>query len=139
MEDDRRALKDYLYQNLFPPFTKVPSRPSLDSLYLYLPTTESRRWAPFKQSSSVSPPHSPPSSSKSHHLTSLSSIHSSVNLPDTYLRHPSHLITDSTSLADLAANNGHPVTLDVCPRLRGGKGGFGSQLRAAGREDEWEG
>lgn len=40
----------------------------------------------------------------------------------------------STPLSDLIHENApsHPITLHVIPRMLGGKGGFGSQLRAAG-------
>jgi hypothetical protein len=51
-----------------------------------------------------------------------------------YLRTVSHIPTQSTPISSLrhAQNVSYPITLDVCVRTRGGKGGFGSQLRAAG-------
>jgi len=54
--------------------------------------------------------------------------------PDTYLRTSSRILDEDACLSDIchAANPSHPVTLELCARLRGGKGGFGSQLRAAG-------
>lgn len=53
---------------------------------------------------------------------------------DVYLRTASCIPGPSTRISALrhAGNASHPITLDVCARLRGGKGGFGSQLRAAG-------
>lgn len=57
------------------------------------------------------------------------------NLRDnTYLRTASCVPAASTPLSALcnAANSSFPITLDLCARLRGGKGGFGAQLRAAG-------
>ncbi|ORY29135.1 telomere stability and silencing-domain-containing protein [Naematelia encephala] len=57
------------------------------------------------------------------------------SLQNTYLRTPSSgPLSPRTTLASLrhASNPSHPITLDVCARILGGKGGFGSQLRAAG-------
>lgn len=53
---------------------------------------------------------------------------------EVYLRTASRIPTQSTPISALrhAQNLTHPITLDVCVRARGGKGGFGSQLRAAG-------
>lgn len=52
----------------------------------------------------------------------------------TYLRTASRIPSPSTPISALcnAQNPSHPITLDLCARLLGGKGGFGSQLRAAG-------
>ena len=43
-------------------------------------------------------------------------------------------LASDTTLYDLrhATDPCHPIRLSVCVRIRGGKGGFGSQLRAAG-------
>jgi len=52
-----------------------------------------------------------------------------------YFRTTSPIPLDASStLGDLryATTPLHPITLDLCSRVRGGKGGFGSQLRAAG-------
>ena len=52
-----------------------------------------------------------------------------------YLRTPSSgPLGPATTLDDLRNLDfpAHPITLDLCARLLGGKGGFGSQLRAAG-------
>lgn len=51
-----------------------------------------------------------------------------------YLRTASRIPSLTTPISALchAQNLSHPITLDVCVRTRGGKGGFGSQLRAAG-------
>lgn len=52
----------------------------------------------------------------------------------TYLRTASR-IPDATTPISALRNAGNallPITLDLCVRARGGKGGFGSQLRAAG-------
>lgn len=51
-----------------------------------------------------------------------------------YLRSASHILSPSTRISAIrhAGNASHPITLDLCVRVRGGKGGFGSQLRAAG-------
>ena len=57
------------------------------------------------------------------------------NLRDnTYLRTASTIPSPSTPLSALcnAHNPSFPITLDLCARLQGGKGGFGAQLRAAG-------
>lgn len=56
------------------------------------------------------------------------------NEAEVYLRTASRILTLSTPLSALrhAQSPLHPITLDVCVRVRGGKGGFGSQLRAAG-------
>ncbi|WVQ93383.1 hypothetical protein IAU59_000452 [Kwoniella sp. CBS 9459] len=55
---------------------------------------------------------------------------------ETYLRTRSSCpLSPSTTLSSLVNQNApaaHPIELEVCARLRGGKGGFGSQLRAAG-------
>lgn len=57
------------------------------------------------------------------------------NLRDnTYLRTTSSVPSPSTPLSALcnASNPSFPITLNLCARLNGGKGGFGAQLRAAG-------
>lgn len=41
-------------------------------------------------------------------------------------------LTPDTRVSELHGNSSDLVTLRIVPRLRGGKGGFGSQLRAAG-------
>lgn len=41
-------------------------------------------------------------------------------------------LTPDTCVSELHGNSSDLVTLRIVPRLRGGKGGFGSQLRAAG-------
>lgn len=53
---------------------------------------------------------------------------------EVYLRSASRIPYRTTPLSALrnARNPSYPITLDVCVRVRGGKGGFGSQLRAAG-------
>jgi hypothetical protein len=53
---------------------------------------------------------------------------------NTYLRTRSAIPLPSTPLSFLcnAENPSFPITLELCARLKGGKGGFGSQLRAAG-------
>ncbi|OCF30563.1 hypothetical protein I316_07764 [Kwoniella heveanensis BCC8398] len=57
---------------------------------------------------------------------------------DTYLRtRSSGPLSPLTTLSSLvnqrnATSSAHPIELEVCARLKGGKGGFGSQLRAAG-------
>ncbi|ODO01714.1 hypothetical protein I350_06540 [Cryptococcus amylolentus CBS 6273] len=64
-----------------------------------------------------------------------------ADLPIPAALHNSYLRTASTGalpfatpLSDLAHKDApnHPVTIHVTPRMMGGKGGFGSQLRAAG-------
>lgn len=52
-----------------------------------------------------------------------------------YLRtRSSGRLAPTTRLASLrhVGNASHPICIQVCCRLRGGKGGFGTQLRAAG-------
>jgi len=53
---------------------------------------------------------------------------------NTYLRTASAIPSPSTPLSALcnSQNPSFPITLDLCARLQGGKGGFGAQLRAAG-------
>ncbi|WVQ64147.1 uncharacterized protein L199_002308 [Kwoniella botswanensis] len=53
---------------------------------------------------------------------------------DVYLRTTSSILSPSTSILSLQHNENadHPINIHVCARLLGGKGGFGSQLRAAG-------
>jgi hypothetical protein len=53
---------------------------------------------------------------------------------NTYLRTASTIPSPNTPISSLcnAQNPSFPITLDLCARLQGGKGGFGSQLRAAG-------
>ncbi|WVQ75347.1 hypothetical protein IAR50_004966 [Cryptococcus sp. DSM 104548] len=56
-------------------------------------------------------------------------------LHNTYLRTTSTgALPLTTPLSDLAHKDSpdYPITIHVTPRMRGGKGGFGSQLRAAG-------
>lgn len=60
---------------------------------------------------------------------------SSLSLDDCTLSSKSAGRLHSTQLLSSLVNAGaphHPIQLDLLPRLRGGKGGFGSQLRAAG-------
>ncbi|WVF65741.1 hypothetical protein IAT40_000473 [Kwoniella sp. CBS 6097] len=69
-------------------------------------------------------------------LSSLPISHS-FSLEETYLRtRSSGTLSPSTTLSSLvnpnASSTTHPIELELCARLRGGKGGFGSQLRAAG-------
>ena len=65
--------------------------------------------------------------------TPLSEIPVPASTSGGYLRRPSSgPLNASTPLCELANDNGHPVHLEYCVRLLGGKGGFGSQLRAAG-------
>ncbi|KAK4684276.1 replication stress response regulator SDE2, partial [Tremellales sp. Uapishka_1] len=81
-----------------------------------------------------------PFSAQQFHLpagTPLSSLPLPFDLsPETYyLRTRSSAALPSTTLLSSlrnAASPAHPITLDLCVRLPGGKGGFGSQLRAAG-------
>lgn len=53
---------------------------------------------------------------------------------EVYLRTTSRIPSRSTPLSGLryAQNPSYPITLHVGVRILGGKGGFGSQLRAAG-------
>lgn len=46
--------------------------------------------------------------------------------------HSGPIPAPETPLSTLLEDDGNLVTLRLIPRLRGGKGGFGSQLRAAG-------
>jgi len=67
--------------------------------------------------------------------TTLADIPIPASLRDnTYLRTASLIPSPNTPIAALcnAQNPSFPITLDLCARLQGGKGGFGSQLRAAG-------
>ncbi|KAL7421458.1 hypothetical protein Q5752_004345 [Cryptotrichosporon argae] len=72
---------------------------------------------------------------------------STLLLPDTYARTRSALLAPTSTLASLASPAtlgpspacaldapavGHVIDLFVVPRVRGGKGGFGANLRAAG-------
>lgn len=50
---------------------------------------------------------------------------------DVYLRNSAGLIDASWLVGDVTTNAPF-CTIDVCARLRGGKGGFGTNLRAAG-------
>lgn len=52
--------------------------------------------------------------------------------PNLLLSHPTLVPNPSTPLSSLTNDSNHPVSLRLSPRLVGGKGGFGSQLRAAG-------
>jgi hypothetical protein len=56
------------------------------------------------------------------------------NNASTYFRTRSNVPRSSTRIGSLrnASNPSHPISLELCVRLPGGKGGFGSQLRAAG-------
>lgn len=49
---------------------------------------------------------------------------------DAYLRTRTALVSPSAQLSSLAS--GLPLDIEVVPRLRGGKGGFGANLRSAG-------
>ena len=76
--------------------------------------------------------HLPPS-------TPLSAILSHYNLSpkDAYLRTVSSSpLSPNARINSLKRrskdSSGHPITLQVCARIRGGNGGFGTQLRAAG-------
>jgi hypothetical protein len=107
----------------FPPFPtlalSVPEDTTLENLhavllarYPFLPPTADLRLCPVSSASSSSS-----SSSSSDETTT----------------------TTTTTLAsilgprDIGNDNGNPlVSLRLVPRMRGGKGGFGSQLRAAG-------
>ncbi|WVW79089.1 hypothetical protein I302_101053 [Kwoniella bestiolae CBS 10118] len=53
---------------------------------------------------------------------------------NTYLRTSTHILSPHTPISSLrhADSPNHPISINVCARLPGGKGGFGSQLRAAG-------
>ena len=53
---------------------------------------------------------------------------------DGYLRTRTAILSPSTPLSSLAhdANPSFPLDIELVPRLRGGKGGFGANLRAAG-------
>lgn len=67
--------------------------------------------------------------------TTLADIPIPASLRDnTYLRTASLIPSPHTPISALcnAQNPSFPITLDLCARLQGGKGGFGSQLRAAG-------
>ncbi|WWC97728.1 hypothetical protein V866_004613 [Kwoniella sp. B9012] len=57
-----------------------------------------------------------------------------TNDSNVYLRTTSSILSPSTSISSLQhnENTNHPINIHVCARLLGGKGGFGSQLRAAG-------
>ncbi|KAK8843466.1 hypothetical protein IAR55_007123 [Kwoniella newhampshirensis] len=69
--------------------------------------------------------------------TPLSSLPLPINLnPSTYYLRTttSSPLPSATTLNSLrhVDSPSHPISLHLCPRLAGGKGGFGSQLRAAG-------
>ncbi|KAF8124255.1 telomere stability and silencing-domain-containing protein [Boletus edulis] len=49
-----------------------------------------------------------------------------------YISSYSRSLTPDTRLSELHGDSSDLVSLRIIPRLRGGKGGFGSQLRAAG-------
>ncbi|RXK38796.1 hypothetical protein M231_03972 [Tremella mesenterica] len=53
---------------------------------------------------------------------------------DAYIRTASRILDPQATVGDLHDDRGsyHPISLEVCARIRGGKGGFGTQLRAAG-------
>jgi hypothetical protein len=56
----------------------------------------------------------------------------SLAAQDVYLRTPSGILATSSLVSDIGDVSAHFVSVDVCVRLRGGKGGFGTNLRAAG-------
>jgi hypothetical protein len=58
--------------------------------------------------------------------------HASSELDLLLTPHSGPVPSPETPLASLLDGEGSLVTLRLIPRLRGGKGGFGSQLRAAG-------
>jgi hypothetical protein len=67
--------------------------------------------------------------------TTLAEIPIPASLRDnTYLRTASLVPSPDTPISALCnpQNPSFPITLELCARLQGGKGGFGSQLRAAG-------
>jgi hypothetical protein len=51
---------------------------------------------------------------------------------DVYLRTSSGLLSPFSLVGDISSSDAPFCTIDVCARLRGGKGGFGTNLRAAG-------
>ncbi|KAN0061934.1 hypothetical protein ACQY0O_005929 [Thecaphora frezii] len=55
-----------------------------------------------------------------------------VRLDDFSLCYRGRILAGSVSLQSLSIGDAFPITLEVRPLVRGGKGGFGSQLRAAG-------
>ena len=104
----------------FPPFPtlafSVPEETTLENLhavllarYPFLPPTADLRLCPV----SAAPPSS--SSSSSDETTTLASI-----------------LGPRRDIENGDGNNNPLVSLRLVPRMRGGKGGFGSQLRAAG-------
>lgn len=56
----------------------------------------------------------------------------SLAAQDVYLRTPSGILAPSSLLSDIGHVPAPFVSVDVCVRVRGGKGGFGTNLRAAG-------
>lgn len=97
---------------------QVRSDMSLQTVFIRLPTP----LAPLQL-------HLPPSTRLSHFPIPPSLI--AIG----YLRTPSSAPLDvSSTLRSLRHSSApsHPISLDLCVRVRGGKGGFGSQLRAAG-------
>lgn len=65
--------------------------------------------------------------------TSLSALPLSISADHGFLRRTSSgPLSPALTLADLANEDGHPIHLEYAVRFLGGKGGFGSQLRAAG-------
>lgn len=49
-----------------------------------------------------------------------------------FLRSRTGLISPDVTIASLQRHASFPVEIEVVPRLRGGKGGFGANLRSAG-------
>jgi hypothetical protein len=85
--------------------------------------------APLTKSINISLPSTTPLSSLPHHITTSLPF---PNLSPTSLiiRHKSYLLPTTSS--PLSSLNASPIFLTLSVRLPGGKGGFGSQLRAQG-------
>jgi len=62
--------------------------------------------------------------------TAVSALPLPIFAAQCYLRTSQHIVRHDALVASLA--DGHHVDLELVPRVLGGKGGFGSQLRAAG-------
>lgn len=65
--------------------------------------------------------------------TPIDDLASAFSTSDVYLRTRSGLIPAGATLSSLSYDNSSfPIDIELCARLRGGKGGFGANLRAAG-------
>ncbi|KAG8930369.1 hypothetical protein FRC02_004286 [Tulasnella sp. 418] len=74
-----------------------------------------------------------PSETSAHQLQEIVIDRLGLASHDFYLCNSSSILPSSAALSALTDDEDtHPIVLNLCARLRGGKGGFGSQLRAAG-------